>query len=560
MAAKRKLDDDPIDSDSKKGKPSREKCLFGEKCYRRNPIHFQEYSHPHLEALDASVKPENASQTVQDQWQILKGLNLLTKVQEPEKRVAGTENKKSSEEENILNEPDSNKKAAQREEENSPQRKVEETDKTVIKENSDKMHPLVQKLEAAKPYNLFLTKVKGIKSTHNDKNSLFLTDLLHSCHGDLQKTVQINFLVDYEWLKMCYEATGNENIPLLILYGEENPDLNPSKLPYNTKALRIKPPSPFGTHHTKVMILVYNDDSVRIVVSTANLVPSDWENRTQGLWVSPRCRQSPQNPKDSVTGFKASFIRYLTSYQVSPLHQYIDLIKSADFSQINACFVGSSPGSHGGSSLCHFGHMAAGSILRKHTRPKRWPLIMQCSSIGSLGQAPNTWCMSELSSSLGPQNNDVQIVYPSEKNVLGSLDGIFGGGCLPYRRNVHEKQPWIRDYFHQWRSDKFDRTKAMPHIKTYAQIEGQRSNYILLTSANLSKAAWGKLNKAGDKLHIMSYEAGVLLLPKFVLGDNEETFDLSQNRVLLPYDVPLTKFSDEDVPFFYDFLIEATKD
>ena len=52
------------------------------------------------------------------------------------------------------------------------------------------------------------------------------------------------------------------------------------------------------------MVLVYSDDSVRIVVSTANLVPSDWENRTQGLWVSPKCPASPegQTPKDSVTG------------------------------------------------------------------------------------------------------------------------------------------------------------------------------------------------------------------------------------------------------------------
>ena len=36
------------------------------------------------------------------------------------------------------------------------------------------------------------------------------------------------------------------------------------------------------------MVFVYDDESVRVVVSTANLVASDWENRTQGLWVSPR--------------------------------------------------------------------------------------------------------------------------------------------------------------------------------------------------------------------------------------------------------------------------------
>ena len=69
---------------------------------------------------------------------------------------------------------------------------------------------------------------------------------------------------------------------------------------------------------------------------------------------------------------------------------------------------------------------------------------------------------------------------------------------------------------------------------------------MLLTSANLSKAAWGKLNKAKNKLHIMSYEAGVLLLPKFVLeteqGNSQlifligfpitDTYQISVSKVL----------------------------
>ena len=136
---------------------------------------------------------------------------------------------------------------------------------------------------------------------------------------------------------------------------------------------------------------------------------------------------------------------------------------------------------------------------------------------------------------------------------MESLDGILGGGCLPYRKNVHEKQPWLRDYLNQWKSDTWSRSKAMPHIKTYSQVQGKKAAYVLLTSANLSKAAWGKLNKDGDKLHIMSYEAGVLLLPKFVT--NEMHFDLEQNKLILPYDVPITRYAENDGPFFYDYLL-----
>ena len=382
--------------------PNREKCMFGVKCYRRNPVHLREYFHPHLEDLSSSNPPENVSQTVVDQWKILKSLGLLKQDKPPS----------SNTDKEV--EPPPAKKVRKENSSDEPNKNLEE-----------KKHSLVKKLDDAEPFNLFLTKVKGVSSTHNDSHSLFLTDLLHSCHGNLRSTVQINFLVDYEWLKMCYEATGNEKIPLLILYGEENADLNSNSLPQNVKALRIRSPYPYGTHHTKLMILNYIDGSIRIVVSTANLVPSDWENRTQGLWVSPKC---PGNdPRDSVTGFKTSLLRYLASYHVSQLHPYIESIKEANFSSINAFFIASSPGSFEGSSLCHYGHMAAGSILRKHMKQVRWPLIMQCSSIGSLGQTPNAWCTGELADSLGPGNSEVKVVYPSKKNVFQSLDGILGG-------------------------------------------------------------------------------------------------------------------------------------
>jgi len=37
-------------------------------------------------------------------------------------------------------------------------------------------------------------------------------------------------------------------------------------------------------------------------------------------------------------------------------------------------------------------------------------------------------------------------------------------------------------------------------------------------SANLSKAAWGALEKKGAQLMIRSYEIGVLFLPHFIIG------------------------------------------
>ena len=93
--------------------------------------------------------------------------------------------------------------------------------------------------------------------------------------------------------------------------------------------------------------------------------------------------------------------------------------------------------------------------------------------IGSLGESPAAWMVNELANSLAPNHKDVQVIYPSKKNVFRSLDGVFGGGCLPYRRQVHAKQVWLRHYFNQWKSDKFERTKVPPHICSNSRRQGR---------------------------------------------------------------------------------------
>lgn len=134
------------------------------------------------------------------------------------------------------------------------------------------------------------------------------------------------------------------------------------------------------------------------------------------------------------------------------------------------------------------------------------------------------------------------LIYPSLKTVKHSHDNLLGGGCLPYSKTIHLKQPWLNGflqlvflftelfcklsntYFNSILSDWFakhsGRNKAMPHIKTYLRLspDAKQAAFFLLTSANLSKSAWGVYNKGNKALRINSYEAGVLFIPKFVVG------------------------------------------
>jgi len=50
LSAKRKLSPQNEEQDKKKCKVDENKplCQYGSKCYRKNPQHFKEFSHPHL--------------------------------------------------------------------------------------------------------------------------------------------------------------------------------------------------------------------------------------------------------------------------------------------------------------------------------------------------------------------------------------------------------------------------------------------------------------------------------------------------------------------------------
>lgn len=69
----------------------------------------------------------------------------------------------------------------------------------------------------------------------------------------------------------------------------------------------------------------------------------------------------------------------------------------------------------------------------------------------------------------------------------------------------------------QWKAKRTGRDRAMPHIKSYTRISPDLKSipWFVLTSANLSKAAWGVQR---NNHYVMNYEAGVIFIPKFLVS------------------------------------------
>lgn len=556
-------------------------CKYGVSCYRTNAIHLKEFKHcedsatgvrkkkvPEADLKMTKAKSDTAMRRTDEKHVDLK-LKLLIAKNSPEKSISPVTKDSSINLKRHQSQTDSNEPPLKK-------KKSGENSSTSGKD-SPKGKGFAARLAASEPYRLFLTKSFSVSASHWDPLGCVLPDLLNRSLGTVVETAQLSFVVDLDFVFESYMGCGIADKPLLLLYGEMEGET--SQFSKGT-FVKVKMPFLYGTHHTKMMLLLYTE-GLRVVVHTANLRPDDWYEKTQGVWVSPlfpKMDVKPATPGcpssgDSPTLFRQDLLQYLQSYRLSPLSRWCDIIRRHDFAQCNAVFVGHVPGYHAGPALPRYGLLKLRRALGHHTDKEKWrghdalkktTTFIQCSSIGSLGKDA-TWISQDLGASLsggmGCPASKVMVIYPSEEDVRLSSQGWGGGSCLPYQSGTHAKQTWLVKHLHCWRSGERHRTKAMPHIKTYTRVMSSASGalnttdceaqYLLLTSANLSKAAWGQVQKQGAQLFIRSYEAGVLLIPKFVTG--EDSFALSGSRPLpLPFDLPPSPYTSSDRPWLMD--------
>ncbi|RUS73000.1 hypothetical protein EGW08_019248 [Elysia chlorotica] len=511
--------EDDSNQDSKTNSSSNSKkplCKYGSKCYRKNPSHVDEFYHPAKRKSDETAACS------------------------------------------------SGKKAK------------------IHSRKSTQMKPSTDMITAFQPFSFFLTKVKDLKNEYNFAGALSLKDILSEAMGKLKASCHFNFMFDMEWLVRQYPDSARI-LPMLLVHGEQGRDeLNMKADAQNFSHISLcKAPLdiPYGTHHTKMMFLLY-EHGLRIVIHTANLVPNDWHQKTQGIWVSPVFPPltNASEKGDSPTGFKTDLLQYLAAYRSAKLAPWERHIQAHNMTTANVHIIGSVPGRHTLSHKNSWGHLKLRKVLSERgpdpTRVQNWPLVGQFSSIGSLGPDKNAWLTTEWATSLnsckgssmlqglGTAQPKLDLIFPSMDNIRLSLEGYNGGGCVPYSIKTAMKQPWLTPFFSQWKSEGRGRSKAVPHIKTYTRHspDGTQAAWFIVTSANLSKAAWGALEKKGSQLMIRSYELGVLFLPQYfgyktsfpVSSKVEDIIKAEKDTFPLPYDLPATTYVRGDRPWFID--------
>lgn len=123
---------------------------------------------------------------------------------------------------------------------------------------------------------------------------------------------------------------------------------------------------------------------------------------------------------------------------------------------------------------------------------------------------------------------------------------------------------WLKQFLYQWRASSTNRNQAMPHIKSYCRYSDRGLYWFILTSANISRSAWGSLNKSKNltgTIRINSYEAGVMFFPRILIEKNFFPMNEQQKRgdekiFKLPFDIPPVPYGHDDIPFTSEYLQE----
>ncbi|ENN78310.1 hypothetical protein YQE_05215, partial [Dendroctonus ponderosae] len=204
--------------------------------------------------------------------------------------------------------------------------------------------------------------------------------------GKLQKNSPYNlFFTTIPKSQHTLSAPNSVTFTVTILYGDDWPDIVEymRRFSPNVKHHFVKMKDPFGCNHIKLGIYAYEDESVRVVVSTANLYYEDWNHYNQG--------NSAERDGEAITGFKGHLLDYLRTYQLPILKDWVKYVANADFGEVNVALAYSAPGKHyakqNGSHLHRVGDLLSqhcvlpAKTTAQSEGPLSWGILAQASSI-----------------------------------------------------------------------------------------------------------------------------------------------------------------------------------
>ncbi|KAI1854145.1 hypothetical protein JX266_001286 [Neoarthrinium moseri] len=424
--------------------------------------------------------------------------------------------------------------------------------------------PLSSQQRKLIPSPFRLTTIRDLPDAAN-ADAVSLHDLL----GDplISECWEFNYLHDVGFLMGHFDEDTRSLVKVHIVHGFWKRE-DPSRLMLHEEASQYKNvtlhtaymPEMFGTHHSKMLILFRHDDTAQVIIHTANMIAKDWTNMTNAVWQSPPLPLAkdsspgqPDAPLGSGAKFKADLLSYLRAYNTKRdvCKPMVEQLAKYDFSAVRGSLVASVPGRHAvedDPSVTRWGWAAMKHALRSvPLESGESEVVVQVSSIATLG-GTDAWLQRTLFASLSSSSHKqkprpgFKVIFPTPDEIRRSLDGYASGGSIHTKIQSAQQQKqleYLRPVFCHWANDTpggvdagglssqlgardAGHKRAAPHIKTYIRYNSSSCiDWALLTSANISKQAWGEAANGAREARVSSWEIGVLVWPE-VLADDKE--------------------------------------
>ncbi len=326
-------------------------------------------------------------------------------------------------------------------------------------------------------------------------------------------------------------------------------------------------------HHAKYFLLLW-PSTLRVVVSTANAT-DDYNRRSNQIWMQdfPRCttRTSSSKGLDCLD----QLARFVSAVG---LRDWVSVLSAHNFDAVQVWLVCSVPGVHVGADMARWGHLRVRSLLRRlQPMPAAFARPALMAQFSSLGRMSDAWLYEQWMTSMMPptpssggepqgrQQLKLQrttmaerlfLVWPTVAFVRDSFFGYSIGLSICGTRSSFDLD-CVRTRFFKFLPQNESRRDLSPHMKSYALFDGSVRGkgadtpvplaYYVATSANLSKQAWGELQKDESQFAIKNFEMGVIFLANEV-----DALSSAPRRPLLASDRGADRAASLDLPLIVD--------
>ncbi|KAG2215600.1 hypothetical protein INT45_000962 [Circinella minor] len=369
----------------------------------------------------------------------------------------------------------------------------------------------------------------------------------------LKKAVITAMVVSMDWIEKQFPSTVNLCI---VLHGR--PAMSRQMSP---NRIFIMPPMKderFGVFHPKLMLL-FHESSLRVVIGSANLVPYDYRDLENVVFIQDfPLAAKPVESKSQLPRF-AQEIRDLLEHMQVPTSVKAELFKY-DFSRAKAHVVVSVSGVFEGDDYKRYGHARLAQIVKElgAVDPDRTPQVeMQTSSLGGL----NISYLNELYRSFSgidfysnggkpprqKKTNElppIDIIYPSRDTVNDSRLGPPGASTICLNTSTWKKSTFPKEVMcdaisyragtlmHSkyivttLKSKKASASASTPAVSPSSGLSSNSNDnsktknkelkgWVYCGSHNATMSAWGKLSLSKytkkPKMAINNWELGVVL-------------------------------------------------